>query len=675
MTPWGPAAVPSRVLLFDCETDGLLDELKQVHVLVIKDLLTNTTHVYRGEDIADGVYWLQEHTKNGDYIVGHNAIKFDVPALQKVYPWFSPNPAFVWDTLVLARLVYPDLSDVDAGLMNKGTLPRRLYRKQSLESWGYRLKCMKGEYEGDPELVKQRMAAAPEREDFGFHDAHVLVWKDWVAAWKEAYERRWESWNQAMEDYCVQDVEVTDRLWAKLQSKVQAVTAQALENAVARIIARQERHGFCFGTEDAGRLYGELVKVKLEIEAEVMRTFRPRYFKDGPEKTPEKPRRDQEELLGIDYSRPITEWRGKTKTVIGHKFKTYDYAIGATYQKVKLVEFNPGSRDHIAIWLKALYGWEPTEFTNEGKPKVDDEVLATLPYPEAKLFCRYLMLTKRLGQLAEGNEAWLKHEKNGRIHGQMVTNGAVTGRASHSKPNIGQVPAVYSEYGKECRSLFRASPGKVLVGCDMSGIELRCLAHYMAFYDGGEYGRIVTEGDIHTENQRAAGLPTRDNAKTFIYAFLYGAGAEKLGSIVGKGAAAGSKLKAQFLAGLPALSDLIEAVQKKAKRGYLQGLDGRRIPIRHKHAALNTLLQGAGAVLSKMWLALFDEALEKHGLRERAQQVAWVHDEIQVECDPEVAEQVGKLAVWAIEETGRVFEFRVPITGEFKIGHTWADTH
>lgn len=680
MTRWGPEAVPERVLLFDCETDGLLDEMTQIHVLVIRDLASGITRVFNDQGtnrfpVADGVRLLQTHTEQGGHIVGHNAIKFDVPAIQKIFPWFQPVSSQVWDTLVMARLVYPDLSNTDAGLLKKGILPGHLFRRQSLESWGYRLKCLKGEYKGDPRLVAEVMAELRTPTTPGEHSAHVSLYRDWVDAWKVAYTNRWSTWNQEMEDYCVQDVEVTGRLWRKLLSKSPSVMSLELENAVARIVARQETYGFAFNTEAAGSLYATLVKAKLEIEAKVMATFRPRYFVVGQPAAPSVSRRDQEELLGINFGRPIFTGKGKAKVLTGHAFKSYDFTMGVPYQKLKLVEFNPGSRDHIAIWLKSLYKWEPTEFTTDGKPKVDETVLDGLPYPEAKVFAEYLMITKRLGQLAEGKEAWLRHEKNGRIHGQMVTNGAVTGRATHMRPNLGQVPAVYSPYGKECRALFGPSPGKVLVGIDMSGIELRCLAHYMARFDGGAYGRIVVDGDIHKANQEAAGLPTRDMAKTFIYAFLYGAGADKLGSIVGKGADEGGRLKSRFLKKTPALGELIKAVASAAKKGHLIGLDGRLIPVRHAHAALNTLLQGAGAVLSKMWLALFDEALVKHGLRGRAQQVAWVHDEIQVECDLDIADLVGRLAVEAIEETGRIFEFRVPITGEYKVGKTWADTH
>lgn len=680
MTEQGPTPVP--VLLFDVETDGLLEELTQIHVLIIKLVGGISRTFSQGPNahgtVEEGVALLLAHTRNGGIISGHNAIKFDVPAIQKLFPWFLPEPSKVWDTMVIARLIYPDLIAVDTKLMKRKVdpLPKHLFKRHSLEAWGCRLGVFKDDYRGDPDLVAKLVASEGITEEL---------------AWKVAWKERWLRWNQTMEDYCVQDVVSTEALHLKLMSKVGpegfSLESIELECAVAHIIARQERHGFCFDKERAGKLYAELVKEKLRIEDELKVIFKPRYFRDGPVTTPSRTVRQQHEPFGHDPNNPITEGRGKDKRIVGYKFRTMDYVEDAPHQKVKLVEFNPGSRDHIAIWLRQLYGWTPQEFTSDGKPKVDETVLISLPYKEARVFYTYLTICKRLGQIAEGNEAWLRREVNGRIHGQVITNGAVTGRATHSKPNIGQVPGVRKKkdgsiamglegfWGYECRSLFGVPDGKLQVGIDMSGIELRCLAHFMARYDGGAYGREVIDGDIHTANQKAAGLPTRDNAKTFIYAFLYGAGGAKLGSIVGKDAAHGDALKKRFLKGVPALSKLIEAVQERAKKGHLKGLDGRLLNVRHKHAALNTLLQSAGAILSKKWMVLFHEALAREGLTDRVHQLAWVHDEIQCECDPEVAEKVGQMAVQAIMDTGEHFAFRVPITGEYKLGRNWAETH
>lgn len=661
--------------------------------MTIKDASTGASCRYNDQPapvikdgyIEDGVRRLQKASDDGHYIAGHNVIKFDIPALHKLYPWFKPNLKLVRDTLVLVRLLYPTetLIGIDTKLMQRSItpLPGNLFKRQSLEAWGYRLGVFKDEYSGDPSIPDE----------------------------KERKERKWESWNQSMDDYCVQDVEATYALWNKCMEKVEgpqflppkpkkgailepfSLASVQLEHEVACIIAAQERYGIHFDAYAAGKLLAEMVKEKLKIDEALKVSFKPRYFWDGKVNTPSVSRRDQEEALGINYQRPIYEGKGKAKTIKGYCYKSYDFVEGAPYCKVKLVEFNPGSRVHIHIWLKALHGWEPTEWNTDGTAKVDEKVLEKLPYPEAKVFNSYLTICKRMGQLSEGKESWLRHEVKGRIHGQMVTNGAVTGRATHSNPNMGQVPGVRKGKGKdgsevvlmglegywgyECRALFGPPPGYVQVGIDMSGIELRCLAHFMARYDGGAYGRIVVDGDIHTENQKAAGLPTRGNAKTFIYAFLYGAGGEKIGSIIGRGKAAGEALKARFLKSLPALAKLIHAVTTAASRGYLKGLDGRILKVRHKHAALNTLLQSAGAILSKKWMVIFHAMLEEAGLADKVHQMLWVHDEIQLACPPELADRVGKMAVEAIVKTGEYFNFRVPITGEYKVGKNWAECH
>ena len=347
----------------------------------------------------------------------------------------------------------------------------------------------------------------------------------------------------------------------------------------------------------------------------------------------------------------------------------------------KRIPFNPGSRDQIAKRFMQR-GWKPADFTPDGRARVDEPILKELAkdgYEEAGPLLEYLMIQKRLGQLAEGNEAWLKLVKaDGRLHGRVTTNGAVTGRCTHSKPNLAQVPNAGSPYGKECRELFTVGEGKKLVGCDASGLELRCLAHYMARYDGGAYAKILLEEDIHTANQKAAGLPTRDNAKTFIYAFLYGAGDEKIGKIIGKGQAEGKSIKKEFLDKTPALKKLREAVEQAVEaRGYLVGLDGRQLPIRSPHAALNTLLQSAGALIMKQATVLLNRYLEVKGwsfARDYAL-VGHIHDEVQLEVDEDKADTVGQLAVKAIQDAGRSFNFRCRLDGEYKVGQNWAETH
>lgn len=291
----------------------------------------------------------------------------------------------------------------------------------------------------------------------------------------------------------------------------------------------------------------------------------------------------------------------------------------------------------------------------------------------ATLIRDYLMLQKRVAQITSWIEAV---EKDGRVHGHVITNGAVTGRMTHSSPNMAQIPNAGSVYGHECRECWTVEDGNVLVGCDASGLELRMLAHYMK--DEG-YVRTVTEGsskdgtDVHTVNQRAAGLSTRDSAKTFIYAFLYGAGDAKIGSIIGGTSKDGAKLKEKFLKQTPALAKLIQRVSKQAAKGWVPGLDGRRIWVRSEHAALNSLLQGAGAIVMKKALCIFYDKIVAN--KWKVKLVANVHDEIQFECPPDIAEQAGKAARMSIIEAGEHFKLRCPLDGEYKIGKSWKETH
>lgn len=603
--------------IFDIETDGLLDNLTTIHCLALLDIDTGEV-IGCPPDRHAFVMTIEEglrHLMEADLIVGHNIIKFDIPAIQKLYPWFKPK-GMVRDTILLSHLSYPNLKERDFANLNRNPdFPKNMIGKHSLEAWGHRL----GVYKGD------------------FHKTSD-----------------WSEWSWEMQEYCEQDVRVTYTLWNRIVSKKYSEQAIQLEHDFQEIIFKQEQHGFCFDVEAAKRLYVVLCTRRLELESELKQVFSPRILPSkitNPYKSQFTPKRDNKRL---------------------------GYQAGATFTKVELAEFNPASRDHIAWWLRLQYGWKPKEYTEDGKPKVDETVLAKLEWPEAKVLTEYLMIEKRIGQLAEGRQAWLKLEKNGRIHGQLVTNGAVTGRCTHKFPNIAQVPAVGVPYGKECRNLFTVPDGYRLVGCDASGLELRCLAHYMARFDGGAYAKELLEGDIHTANQLAAGLPTREQAKKFIYAFLYGAGDEKLGQIIQAGEKEGRILRTRFLKKTPALKLLKDEIALKAKtKGYLKGIDGRHLHIRSPHSALNTLLQSAGALLVKQATVFLYQELSQHGYvwgRDWAQ-VAHIHDEIQLQVKEEFADEIGKIAVQCFERAGQHFNFRIPITGEYKIGRTWAETH
>ena len=460
-----------------------------------------------------------------------------------------------------------------------------------------------------------------------------------------------------MQSYCEQDTRVTLKLYELIQSQNYSPEALSLEHQFRAVIDKQEAFGFCFNKEKAIELYGTLQEKRLKLKEELQTIFPP--IDEG------------------DYFTPKVN------------NKTRGYVKGVEIWRPKITSFNPSSRQHIASRLKDKYNWQPAELTEQGVPKVDEEVLSSLPYPEAKLLSEYLLLDKRLGQLSDGQQAWLKAVDGitDRIHGRVNTNGTVTGRCTHHSPNMAQVPAVGAPYGKECRSLFGPPKGYYQIGCDASGLELRCLAHYLARYDGGAYAQVVLHGDIHTTNQKAAGLPDRNTAKRFAYAYLYGAGDLLIGSLINptlqddpSKIKLGKEVKARFLKQTPALAMLLDDIQKAVKaRGYLIGLDKRRLPIRSVHSALNTLLQSAGAIAMKLATCLFWETAEmamSWRFGDEVAQMAHIHDEFQLAVRDDIpSETVGNLAVKAIQDAGKAFNFRCPLDGEYKVGTDWAETH
>ena len=434
---------------------------------------------------------------------------------------------------------------------------------------------------------------------------------------------------EEMVQYCIQDVEVLHRIYNYLEAELKrqefSTQSQELEHEVQAIIAIQERNGFRFNEQFAMQLLAEL-KTRLEsIIVEMQRIFPPKITSGRTHKTTGRPLSD------------IVE------------------------------DFNPGSRKQIAERLIEK-GWKPEKFTEKGSVIVDETTLEGLDFPEAKAIAEYLMLQKRIAQI----ESWMEHtQPDGRVHGKVITNGAVTGRMTHHSPNMAQVPNSGAIYGPECRNLWTVEKGCKLVGIDASGLELRMLAHYM---NDNEYTNEVISGDIHTANQKAAGLETRNQAKTFIYAFLYGAGAAKIGKIVGGSSKEGQKLINNFLRNTPKLERLRERVSEAfTKRGVLLGLDGRKLLVRSEHSALNTLLQGAGAIAMKKALVLLHKDLTNRKIPFKL--VANVHDEWQVEVSEQFADEVGQSGVRAIQNAGLEFKMNCPLTGEYKIGDTWKETH
>jgi DNA polymerase I-like protein with 3'-5' exonuclease and polymerase domains len=438
-----------------------------------------------------------------------------------------------------------------------------------------------------------------------------------------------EDWSQLtpdMIDYCIRDTEVTEAVYNRLQTELQGFSSNCidLEHEVQWIIQEQVRNGWLLDQRLCHMLCAKFKERMYVIEEELQKVFP-----------------------------PIIEERWSDKT--GNRLKD------------KVTIFNPGSRQQVATRLEAK-GAVWSELTPSGRPQVDEKTLEENKHvPEAGQVLEYLLLQKRYAQVS----SWLEHVRDsGRVHGRVTTNGAVTGRMTHQNPNMAQVPSSNSVYGKECRDCWIVPEGRKLVGADASGLELRMLAHYM---NDQEFTDVLLKEDIHTRNQVASGLATRPQAKTFIYAFLYGAGDAKIGSIVGGTARDGSELRQRFLRNTPALETLRTRVGTASKRGWLKGLDGRKLWVRSEHSALNTLLQAAGAIVMKKALVLLDEQAKSLGLDYKL--IGNIHDEIQSEVATEQAEMFGKLAVESIKEAGLSFELRCPLDGEYQVGDTWAETH
>jgi DNA polymerase-1 len=604
----------------------------------------------------------------------------------------SPSPGTkLTDTLTLSRLIYADLDQIDYIQLRKNPqyIPGALIGKHSLKAWGYRLGELKGDFS--------------EKTD-------------------------WKAWSPEMQAYCEQDVRVECLLFQKFEALHYSPVAIQLEHEFQEVIFKQEQFGFAFDEPAAVKLLTHLTERKEKLTEELQQAFEPTV---EMLKTPAY-------YLGDGRQFPTKGAAKKAKAAV----------IEAGPLRQKLIPFNPGSTQQISDRLKLL-GWTPKHFTPTGSPKINDEildeVLETLNVPQARLLNEYRLVDKRIQQLAGGPKSWMQNVKNGRIHQSVTTNGAVTGRCTHKI--VVNVPKAIDSvpYGKECRALFCADPGHVLVGADASGLELRCLGHYLAPYDAGAFAKEVVEGDIHTRNTIALGLEAnksnRNIAKTFIYGYLYGAGNHKIGTITGvtpeeierfkqeekkrwtaavkylrknhladdpKSCATivkGDILRTAFEANTPALKFLKAGIDLKildpriewngwkiaAARelleqggfaiprftGYLKGLDGRLLRIRHAHAALNTLLQSAGAVLVKRATVIHYQKLLSQGYTwgKDWANCGHFHDEVQVQARPELAEIVGKSFVEAIKEAGTYFNFKCPVTGEFSIGSNWASTH
>ena len=691
-------------LVFDCETNGLLDTVSRVHLIIMWDLDAEEMLVFREKDAAKAVKILQ----NADLLIGHNIIAYDLPMLEKLFPWFEPKGR-IRDTLVVSRLVCANIKESDFNRFRKGTLPGKLIGRHSLESWGYRL----GEYKGDFGKSSET-------------DSDTDIWAEW---------------SQEMEDYGIQDVNVTVKLWDYLCLQVEkqdySIDAIKMEHQFADLVAKMERNGFCFDEEKAKVLYQHFLDRKNALTEELLKQFKPWFV--GKWKKDKKPWTEDSAVVTIP-----------TKTLNYKDPMKPSRTEGTPYCEVHLKEFNPGSRDAIADRLQRLFGWVPKEFTETGKPKVSEDILKDLVgeldaeedgieetedqlyqklvtrIPQAATLADYLMVVKRMSQLQDGKTGWLRLVRDGKIHGKVNSCGTRTGRVSHSAPNVSAVPRVGSMYGEECRSLWTVPKGFMLFGSDLSGIEIRCFANALSKYDDGAYGREVVQGDIHSLNATAFGVDSRNQAKTILYALLYGAGDAKLGDSIGKGGATqGRQIRNNFSRAVPAYGLLTKELVKIADRqGFIPSIDGRRVYLDSSHKALNTLLQSTATVIAKLWTIKFDENLRNrglvHGFDGDYALCAWCHDELQVafrctNIDLELYEdttdyswvtgsdeknikkkiyslKAARKKQWiidnspiakilaeeverAIKQVEEHFEMKVPLACEFVYGVDWSQTH
>jgi DNA polymerase I-like protein with 3'-5' exonuclease and polymerase domains len=596
-------------LVFDIESDGLLDTISKVHCLVIQDADDGKVTSYVGHDeVLKGI----EILNAADEVAGHNIIGYDIPALEMIFPGKLNVTSKAFDTLLASKLSAPDIYMFDVA-KRYPKLEIKSYGSYSLEAWGQRLGNFK----------------ASKPVDFKVFTDEMLK-------------------------YCIQDVDTNVTLYKYLKSLKMSERALQMETLFWVNTIDMANSGFPFDAVKAQNMYAKLSSEREEIRKELTTLFPTRTIERTSEKT------------------------GKSL-------------------KPKVIEFNPSSRDHIAYWFKEKYNWQPKDFTPSGKPEINADILETLEYPEAAELKRYFILDKIIGMVAEGKNAWLTMVGNdGRMHGRINTIGAASTRCTHTSPNMAQVPGARKEFGLDCRSLFHAPKGYKQIGTDLNAIELRCFAHYLAAYDEGEYTNIILSGDIHWTNAVAAGfhppLPegevyssdvkaqklARDQAKTLIYAMIYGAGDAKLGEIVGGATKEGKMIRKKFYESFPAIERLTNEVKKAAEaRGSIKLLHGAMIPVRKAFAALNTLLQGAGAVVAKEWLNVAREMAEDRGwvYDKDFWFAGHIHDEIQAIAREDIAKEFAELMEASAQEAGNRLGMRCRVDAEAKVGQNWADCH
>lgn len=667
-----------RHWVFDLETTPIGKDRRKlprtIHCIVIADVHTGEIIEFGPGEISQAI----ELLRTAQRLIGHDIARFDLPVLEQFPGGGWDWQGEIFDTHSVSRMIYASNMEERSWAYRRkegGTeeqqearFPKRLVDKHKLEAWGYRL---------------------------GIPKRHADVELSFF-----------ERWSPELQERCVSDVQINLALYRHLVTHsadhragwpLCSEASMLNESRVAYLVGQQERNGVGFDREGAGALLGVLQAERTELERKLQGAVEPWLAPAGP---PVNPKRSRVMRKGLLW--PV------------------HYEVGAEYQPIEQVHFAASSAQQRWLVLEGReerqrrlmkefpvygpvgYGWRAEEYTNHGQAITDEETLAGLPYPIIPDLLAYMTVCKRLGQLSDGNQAWLKHETEGRIHGGVLPTGTRTSRAAHFRPNLGQVPKVSSPYGAECRALFKPTrPGWVQVGVDAQGLELRMLAHRLFPFDKGAFAKVVLEGDPHTLWMRATGILIRDNQKTWTYAFLYGAGDEKLGQIamndwrqafeqglVNRGPEPrhfnekmlrrkGQESRRALLRHFGALDHLLAECSENQKRGWFQALDGRVLACPSEHGALNDLLQSDGAILVKhampIWHEKLVDALGSPG--ERWAPMLWVHDEWQLECSPEAAEAIGTIMCGAIVSAGERLGVNCRMDGAYKVGKNWKETH
>ncbi len=733
-------------LYFDVETNGLLPDLHSMWCIAITDLNTEEEFYYGPAvhpshplatpllceptgTVADGVRRLS--APSCGLSVAHNGINYDYLALEKLYPEEYVRPPRAWDSIVVAKVVWPGdfIADRDWALIKAGKMNPGMAKRHNLKAWGIRLGEHKDEYDGDRDKYPEPSDRPAKSGD-------------------ERYDKRWEEWNPWLASYMMQDNRPGVKLWKLARrrmgwdepDKAPVVWPEQcieVEHDVAAIVIDQENFGVRFNRAKAQDFERELLNERSRLEAELYKVFGPWWAHSATATVARSTRSSMQGYADVSEPR-VSEKTGKElKPLIGPPLE--HTTTGSTYTPVTWTDFKPSSRDHLGQRLQAVYGWRPKKFGATHKPAVDETVLEEIPeavLPEAvrRTILDTFVVAKTLGVL----RSWLKlSEADGRIHGRLDPAGAVTGRGTHSSPNMSACPSVRKEkvkgddgtitevpikglrgrYGCECRDLFEADEGWELTGIDASSLELIMLGHYLFPHDGGKFSERVCDPtrDAHQEHALLADM-TRGDAKTTIYLYVFGGSAYKLSLDIGidpeevpgfltyRGLNALMKsvekrfgpefvanmddtqrakiakartIILKFEAGIEGIKDLKKGISEAAERKWLKGLDGRWLFSKSPHSALNLALQGGGAQAIKLWMVLLHRRLVELGYRKGRdfKQVLWSHDEFQITHRPGLGPIIKEEGNRLIAVAGQMLGLRGTLRAEAKTGRTWFDTH